>query len=59
MKRDPQLESLMRARGVEFGIAEGSRLDRVVQTQDPDRALQREIKIDHGLRQDRGFSLGM
>jgi hypothetical protein len=59
LKRDPQLESLMRARGPEFGITEGSRLDRVVQTQDLDRALRREIDIDHGLRQDRGFSLGM
>ncbi len=59
LKRDPQLESLMRARGPEFGIAEGSRLDRVVQAQDLDRALRREIDIDHGLRRDRGLSLGM
>jgi hypothetical protein len=59
LKRDPQLESLMLARGPEFGIAEGSRLDRVVQTDDLDRALRREIKIDHGLRQDRGLGMGM
>jgi Ti-type conjugative transfer relaxase TraA len=59
LKRDPQLESLMRARGPEFGIAEGSRLDRVVQTDDLDRALRREIKIDNGLRQDRGLGMGM
>jgi hypothetical protein len=29
LNRDPQLESLMRARRPEFGTAEGSRLDRV------------------------------
>jgi hypothetical protein len=54
---DPQLQSPMRERGREFGIAEGSRLDRVVQ--DLDRALRREIDIDHGLRRDRGLSLGV
>jgi Ti-type conjugative transfer relaxase TraA len=58
LKRDAQLESLMRERGRAFGIAEGSRLDRVVQAQDLDRALRREIDIDHGLRRG-GPSLGM
>jgi hypothetical protein len=58
LKRDAQLESLMRERGRAFGIADGSRLDRVVRVQDLDRALRREIDIDHGLRRG-GPSLGM
>ncbi len=49
---------MLRERGREFGIADGSRLDRVVQAQDLDRVLRREIDIDHGLRRG-GPSLGM
>jgi Lon protease-like protein len=59
LKRHSQLEALLRERGQEFGIAEGSRLDRVVRAQDLDRALGRGIDIDHGPERDRGMSLGM
>lgn len=40
-KRDPQLESLLRNRAREFGIERGSRLDRVLD----ERNLQRAIEI--------------
>lgn len=53
------LERPIRERGREFGVTEGSRLDRVLQAQDLDRALRREIDIDHGPRRDRGLSLEM
>ena len=33
LKRDPQLDSVLRQRGQQLGIAEGSRLARVVQSQ--------------------------
>ncbi|MCB8883964.1 Ti-type conjugative transfer relaxase TraA [Acidisoma cellulosilytica] len=59
LKRHSQMERLLQERGPEFGIAEGSRLDRVVQAKDLDRVLAREIGIDHGPRHGRGMSLGM
>lgn len=59
LKRDPQLDSLLRQRGRELGIAEGSRLDRVVQGREIDRALTRSLDIEHGPRPSRGMSLGM
>jgi len=58
LKRDPQLESLLRQRGQEFGIAEGSRLDRVVRGEGWTRKLVRELGLDHGVRHE-GPSLGM
>jgi Ti-type conjugative transfer relaxase TraA len=59
LKRDPQLDSLLRERGRELGIAEGSRLERVVQAQEIDDVLTRQLGIDHEPRQERGMSLGM
>jgi hypothetical protein len=59
LKRDPQLDSALRERGREFGMAEGSRLERVVQAREVDRVLIRQLGIEHGLRQSRGPSLGM
>jgi ABC-type phosphate transport system auxiliary subunit len=59
LKRDPQLDSLLRQRGRELGIAEGSRLDRVVQAREIDRTLTRSLGIEHGPRRSRGLSMGM
>ena len=59
LKRDPQLDSLLRERSRELGIAEGSRLDHVVQAREIDRALIRSIDLAHGLRERSGPSLGM
>jgi len=53
LKRDPQLESLMRSRQRELGIAPGSGLDRVMRERDIDRAMERSI------RRDRGLGIGM
>jgi Ti-type conjugative transfer relaxase TraA len=58
LKRDPQLDSLLRTRGRELGIAAGSRLDQVVRAQEIDRALTRSIDIEHGPRERSGPSLG-
>ena len=49
LKRDPQLESLMRSRQCELGIAPGSGLDRVMRERDIDRAMERSIRRDRGL----------
>jgi hypothetical protein len=53
LKRDPQLESLMRSRSKELGIAPGSRLDRVMREPNNERA------ISHGIRRDRGLGMSM
>jgi Ti-type conjugative transfer relaxase TraA len=55
LKRDPQLDSLLRQRGPELGIAEGSRLTLVVQSEKLDRALTRELGLSHG----QGLGMGM
>ena len=54
LKRDPQLDSVLRQRGQQLGVADGSRLARVVQSQGIDRELTREL----GLRHSRGLGLG-
>ena len=51
LKRDPQLETLMRTRSSELGIEAGSRLDRVVRERNIERAINPDIK--------RGRTLGM
>jgi Ti-type conjugative transfer relaxase TraA len=53
LKRDPQIESLMRSRSKELGIEAGSRLDRVVREPNIERA------ISHGIRRDRGLGMSM
>jgi Ti-type conjugative transfer relaxase TraA len=53
LKRDPQLESLLRSRSKELGIEAGSRLDRVVREPNIERA------ISHGIRRDRGLGMSM
>ena len=53
LKRDPQLELLMRSRQRELGIAPGSGLDRVMRERNIERAIER------GIRRDRGMSMGL
>jgi Ti-type conjugative transfer relaxase TraA len=53
LKRDPQLESLLRSRSKELGIEAGSRLDRVVREPNIERA------ISHGIRRHRGLGMSM
>jgi len=53
LKRDPQLESLMRNRQRELGIAPGSGLDRMMREQNIERA------IDHSIERDRGLGMLM
>ena len=53
LKRDPQLESLMRSRSKELGIEAHSRLDRVIREPNIERA------ISHGIRRDRGLGMSM
>jgi hypothetical protein len=59
LKQDPPLDNLLRERGREFGIAEGSRLERVVQAREIDDELTRQLGIDHEPREEPGMSLGM
>ena len=59
LKRDPQLDSLLRERRRELGIDAASRLDQMVQAREIDRALTRSLGIEHGSRHSRGISLGM
>jgi hypothetical protein len=54
LKRDPQLDSILRQRGQQLGVAEGSRLARVVQSPSNDQALRREL----GVRRTQGARLG-
>jgi Ti-type conjugative transfer relaxase TraA len=55
LKRDPQLDSVLRHRGAQLGVAEGSRLERVVQSQKLDHTLTRTL----GLRHTHGLGMGM
>jgi hypothetical protein len=56
LKRDPPLDRLLRERGRELGLAEGSRLDRMAQSQEIDRTLKHELGL--GLGRGYGMSLG-
>ena len=59
LKLAPELDGVLRERGRELGIAEGSRLDQVVQAPEIDWRLLRRLDIDHGPRMRSGPSLGM
>jgi hypothetical protein len=48
LKQDPQLDSVLRQRGQQLGVAEGSRLERVVQSMGLDPELRRELGLRHG-----------
>ena len=54
LKRDPQLDSVLRQRGQQLGVAERSRLARVVQS----RGDEDEVTHELGLRHSRGLGLG-
>jgi Ti-type conjugative transfer relaxase TraA len=47
LKRDPQLESILRDRGQVLGIRPGSRLDQVMRGGDIDRAIGRGVEHGH------------
>jgi hypothetical protein len=49
LKRDPQLESILRNRQQELGVSRGSRLDQVVRERDIDRAMTQSIRQTRGL----------
>lgn len=49
LKRDPQLESLVRSRQRELGIAPGSWLSRVLQAPTIERAMDQSIGRERGL----------
>ena len=55
LKRDPQLDGVLRERGRELGVSEGSKLDQVVQAREPE--LERTLRRELGVRS--GPSLGM
>ena len=55
LKRDVQLDSVLRQRGQQLGIADGSLLARVVQSQGIERELTRALE----LRPSRGLGMGM
>jgi Ti-type conjugative transfer relaxase TraA len=47
LKRDSRLDSLLRQRGPLLGLAEGSRLERVVRSPSSDQVLRRELGVRH------------
>jgi hypothetical protein len=58
LKRDPQLESVLRTRGAEFGVEKGSRLERVVQAPEVSERLMRQVGLEQARGRDHGPSLG-
>ena len=59
LKQSPELDRVLRERGRELGIAEGSRLAGIVQAAEIDWRLLRRLDIDQGPRMRSGPSLGM
>jgi Ti-type conjugative transfer relaxase TraA len=51
IKRDPQMESILRARSRELGIERGSRLEKVIEEKNVERALARSVERER----DRGL----
>jgi Ti-type conjugative transfer relaxase TraA len=49
LKRDPQIESILRNRQQELGVSRGSRLDQVMRERDIDRAMTQSIRQTRGL----------
>ena len=49
LKRDPQVEAFMLSRKQELGIADGSRLDRVLHERDIERAIDKSVVRSRGL----------
>jgi Ti-type conjugative transfer relaxase TraA len=61
LKQDAALDGLLRERGGELGVAEGSRLARVAALDGAavERELARELQLEQAPRQSRGMSMGM
>jgi len=61
LKQDAALDGLLRERGGELGVAEGSRLARVAALDGAavERELARELRLEQAPRQSRGMSMGM
>jgi hypothetical protein len=59
LKQDPQLEGALRTRGAEFGVEQGSRLDRVVQAPEVTERLMRLVGLEQPRGRDHGPSMGM
>jgi hypothetical protein len=53
LKRDPQLESILRNRQQQLGVSRGSRLDQVMRERDIDRAMTQSIRQTRGLGRSR------
>jgi hypothetical protein len=54
LKQDKQVEDVLRTRGAEFGVEQGSRLERVVLAPEMSERLMRQV----GLEQARGLGHG-
>ena len=61
LKQDAALDELLRERGGELGVAEGSRLARVAALDGAavERELARELRLEQAPRQSPGMSMGM
>lgn len=53
IKRDPQMESVMRARSRELGIERGSKLDRLTEEKNVERAINRSVTRERDLGMER------
>ena len=53
IKRDPQMESVMRTRSRELGIERGSRLDRLTEEKNVERAISRSVTRERDLGMER------
>jgi hypothetical protein len=58
LKRDPQLEDVLRTRGAEFGVEKGSRLERVLAAPEVTERLLRQVGLEQSRGLGRGPSLG-
>ena len=60
LKRDAGLEGMLRTRGQEFGVAEGSRLEQVVQAPEVTARLVQQLGLEQApsQRPSRGMSMG-
>jgi hypothetical protein len=58
LKRDPQLEDVLRTRGAEFGVEKGSRLERVLEAPEVTERLLRQVGLEQSRGLGRGPSLG-
>jgi hypothetical protein len=58
LKQDRQLEGVLRARGAEFGVEQGSRLELVVQAPEITERLLRQVGLEQPRGRDHGPSLG-